>query len=804
MARSRVVLSISLKALLATLLAAALLTAPAAAAPLSLVDERETIGPGVTLDHDVVLEPTGFVARHVVTADLSRRAVTSDLLTAPSIAQGTALTEQVNRAGAVAGVNGDFFDIDNSKAALGFEIQGGALRKSGDRNGGQSFAVTEDGVGQLLNLALAAEATWHGVAHPLSGLNESAIPAGAIAAYTSAWGAYNRAFVSGTNAAEVWVADGRVARAAEAPGAGTLPAGTTALVGREAGADALRALAVGDAVKVSYTLSPEIADRLRFAVGTDVTLVRDGVQRPDSETSQGAAGNSVAPRTAIGFKDGARALLLVTIDGPGGTRQGGVTLPHLARIMHRLGAETAVNLDGGGSTTMVARALGEPLAAVRNVPSDGIERSDPNGVGVFVAPGSGRVEELVVTPDGDEARVFPGLRRRLSVRAVDDHLTPVGLDRSDVLWTASAGSIDDGVLRAPDRGERSVLVRALAGSASTATRIRVVGRLRTLELSTRRVSLPDLSASTTVAVTGRDAEGYATPVDPTDLELDYDDSVLRIRPRDGRLEITPLRTGATIVEIRVAGETVRLPATVGSETREIYRFDHADEASRWVVNGTAGQPKTLSVVPEGLKLTYAAQRNMGITKVPADTRIPAPGQPLRIRVRLSASVATQFANLAWYDADGVRKSMLIAGSRPGENALEWTLPTDTKFPIRVAEVQVIETRTALQAPGEVVFKSIEADLAPEIALPPVEPLRPDPMISPDGRFAARDDWTFATLSDVQFTAANPELTKVAVAALARIRRDDPDLVVLNGDIVDTGDRRGRGAGAPDARGRRLR
>ncbi len=99
---------------------------------------------------------------------------------------------------------------------------------------------------------------------------------------------------------------------------------------------------------------------------------------------------------------------------------------------------------------------------------------------------------------------------------------------------------------------------------------------------------------------------------------------------------------------------------------------------------------------------------------------------------------------------------------------------------------MIETRTALQAPGAVVFKSIEADVAPEIALPAAAPLRPDPLISPDGRFAGRDDFEFATLSDVQFTAASQELTKVAIAALHRIRRDDPDLVVLNGDIVDTG------------------
>jgi hypothetical protein len=771
--------------LIALALALLITAAPAAAAPLALVDDSETLGPGVRLDHDVVLEPTGFVDRHVVTVDLTRPAVTSDLLSAPSVAQGSSLTQQANAAGAVAGINGDFFDIGNSNAALGFEIQGGVLRKSGDRNDGQSFGVTRDGMPQLVNLALAATATWGGTARPLSGLNESAVPAGAIAAYTRAWGAYDRALLTGTatNTAEVWIAGGRVVRAAAPPAGGAVDAGVTALVGRDAGADALRTLAVGDPVALSYSLSPEVA--LRFAVGTDVALVRDGVQRPDSETSQGAAGNSPAPRTAIGFKDRGRTLLLVTIDGPGGTGQGGVTLPKLASIMHGLGADTAVNLDGGGSTTMVARALGDPLAAVRNVPSDGSERSDPNGVGVFVEPGSGRVEELIVSPD--DARVFPGLHRRLSVRAVDDHLTPAELDEDDVRWSTSGGRIDDdGRLRAPTHHARSVRVRARARRAATTTDVRVLGPLRSLELSSRRLSIPDTTKPVTLTVTGRDAKGYAAPVDATDLELDYDRSVVRIRPAAGGLEIAPLRTGATVVELRAGGETAKLPVTVGVETVELYRFDHADEAQRWVVNGTAGRPKSLSVVPDGLKLTYAAQRNMGITKTPADTRIPVPGQPLRIRVKLTASAATQFANLAWYDADGVRKGQLIAGTREGDNALEWTLPSDTKFPIRVAEVQVIETAAAKQAPGEVVFESIEADLAPELELPAVEPLRPDPLISPDGRFSKRDDWTFATLSDVQFTATSQELTKVAIAALARIRRDDPDLVVLNGDIVDTG------------------
>jgi exopolysaccharide biosynthesis protein len=56
-----------------------------------------------------------------------------------------------------------------------------------------------------------------------------------------------------------------------------------------------------------------------------------------------------------------------------------VTLPEAARVMRSLGAHDAVNLDGGGSTTMTVR--GE----VVNAPSDPAGER-PVSDGVFVLP----------------------------------------------------------------------------------------------------------------------------------------------------------------------------------------------------------------------------------------------------------------------------------------------------------------------------------------------------------------------------------------------------------------------------------
>ncbi|MGX6447004.1 phosphodiester glycosidase family protein, partial [Patulibacter sp. S7RM1-6] len=767
----------------------------AATVPLSIVDDHEPLGPGVELAHQKYLASTGWVDRQVLTVDLADPAVTTDLLHADKIAQGSALTKQANRVGAVAGVNGDFFDIGNSGASLGFEIAGGQLRKSGTRNNGQSVGVTQGGVGRLLNLALSAKATFGGADHAITGFNQVGIGTNGIGAYTPEWGDYDRQTNAGgaanvASTAEVWVADGKVTKAATDPGAGkgTLPDGTTALVGRESGATALRTLQVGDAVELAYAVSPDMEDRFKFAVGTDAQLVRDGAAVPDAEANAGASGASIAPRTAIGFKDGGKTMILLTVDGPGGTGKGGATLPQVAKMLDDLGAETAVNLDGGGSTTMVGRPLGAFEATVRNVPSDGYERSDPNGVGVFVKPGNGQVEDLVVTPaGGGEATVFPDMHRAFNAAAVDSNQTPVELERGEVRWSASAGTVDGGALKAPADGDRTVTLRATSSTARTDTKVRVLGKLDQLELSTGRLSIAEAtSAPTTLKVTGRDAHGFTAPIEASDLELDFDPKVVKVQPQGDALRVVPVATGATVISVTAGGKTVQLPTTVGVETKTLHEFDAEDEDKLWTVNGTSGFAKTISKAPEGLRLDYKAQRNMGVTRLAAASPLAVPGQPLRIRWRVWSEDATEYSNMYWTDAEGKSSGQLQPGVKAGWNDLVWTLPANTKFPIKITQFQLIETNTSRQQDGAFVLDNVQYDAAPDVELPAEAPLHEDPLLSPDGRTNGKDDWSFATLSDIQFTAADPTLAKVGVAALERIRREKPDLVVLNGDITDEG------------------
>ncbi|MDO8214212.1 phosphodiester glycosidase family protein, partial [Conexibacter sp. CPCC 206217] len=778
-----------LPALLAATAALAALPAAAQAADqLTLVDQTEQLGPGLQLRHVKALGAAGWTDYQVLTADLSNGAISSDLLSGDVVASRAPTSQWANSAGAVAAVNGDFYDIDNSNAPTGSAIRSGEYLKSSnyDARTRPTAGVTNDGIGQLVDMTIDARAVLNGGARTIRQINTAgAAPTDGLVLFTPKWGTYSRAraFVNARDVAEVLVRDGRAVEVhPDSIGGGPIPADAYYLAGRDRSAQAIRRLAPGNPVTVNYGLTDAVARQLRFAVGGNAILIRDGAMLPRLDAT-------VDPRTAIGFKDGGRTMLLLTTDGRDATVPG-MSSQQVSDVLLGLGADSAMNLDSGGSTTMVARRVGDDRATLRNDPSDGSERAVANSVGLFVRRGSGVAEQLVVTPSGDDARVFPGLHRTLRASAVDDNLVPVALARGDVRWSVNEGSVDGGLLKAPENVFGQLRVRATTDTAQADATVRVLGPLSSVELDRTRLAIhsADASDAVVVKVTGRDDEGFTAPVGATDLDLDYDDSVIDVRPAGDALKIVPKSVGGTLLHVRVGDQEAALPISVGGETATQYSFDDDGANTRWVTNGTTSA--RLVNTPEGLQLSYGASRNMGFNARNAwDDGVPLPGQPLAVRIRVRASVPVSLTYAVFRDPSNVAVTVYGPALR-GDNhweTVEFTPPPSTRFPVRFSYFQAIETNTSLQRDGVLTFGGIETDNPSPVELPAEEPLRADALVSPDGTLQDDADFTFASLSDVQFTSSDPELAKVGIAALKRIRATHPDLVVLNGDVTDRGE-----------------
>jgi exopolysaccharide biosynthesis protein len=104
--------------------------------------------------------------------------------------------------------------------------------------------------------------------------------------------------------------------------------------------------------------SPEEWRELEHIVGGTPVLVRNGNVIEDYSPEQTLESFLVKkhPRTAVGIRDNGEWVFVV-VDGRFYGFLGGMTIKELAELMLNLGCIEALNLDGGGSSTMVVEGI---------------------------------------------------------------------------------------------------------------------------------------------------------------------------------------------------------------------------------------------------------------------------------------------------------------------------------------------------------------------------------------------------------------------------------------------------------------
>ena len=343
------------------------------------------LGPGVWLTN--LDDPRGPWKGEIVT--IAPRAVGRlDTVLAQDALPGLETTSSMaRRTRAVVAINGDY-TLPGGRPVHPF-ARDGRLIQTEQVFGNSSAVDTRAGRVRLgpsqLKVALTVPAT--GQSLPISKVNSGPSGTTSLALTTREGGALSPVPAASCAArlrpvaAPSVAADGRTGQAYDVHevhcGADALPAGDDVVTAPLGGAHAaaLRALQPGQRVRVSWSFGwSSVLD----SIGGNPRLLLDG---------KVAAGNVDGtspyfqrnPRTAIAHKaDG--SVLLVTVDGRGAGGSAGMSLRELAELLVRLGAVDAMNLDGGGSTTMVVNGQ------VRNAVSDPTERPVGSALVLLPAP----------------------------------------------------------------------------------------------------------------------------------------------------------------------------------------------------------------------------------------------------------------------------------------------------------------------------------------------------------------------------------------------------------------------------------
>ena len=126
-----------------------------------------------------------------------------------------------------------------------------------------------------------------------------------------------------------------------------------------------------------------------------------------------------APRTAVGIKDNGN-IIFYTLDGRQSGHSYGAQLKTLASRMIELGCIEAINLDGGGSTTISALFPGTETPTVVNSPSDGELRKVANFLFLRDYRQRTDVPWLVNLKDAGNTNYLSGMSSKIEIESMYD------------------------------------------------------------------------------------------------------------------------------------------------------------------------------------------------------------------------------------------------------------------------------------------------------------------------------------------------------------------------------------------------
>ena len=552
-----------------------------------------------------------------------------------------------------AGTNGDFYwtsgTATNGTSKVGTPTHSFVVENEPflTFNGGCQFIYDNDGLPhvQYVNY-YTGTAECGDKTTSFKGINDPASVADGLTLYTSRfWGSTNQNDHAGNcyevtaklADGETFIAGGKfrivVTSEANTDGDTPIPADGFVLHGRggtsqgnTGAADFVKGLKPGDVITLDNIILDEGGQRLYPR--TVISGSSKNVGLGETITIEDAARH---PRTCLGYTKDRKQVIMMVVDGRT-SASAGISIPALGDVMRYAGAYEAVNIDGGGSSTLYTQALG-----IRNHCSDGSERSVSNGIfAVLEAPEDNEIAELQFS---DWKVEIPSLAVYTPVvYAYNKYGKLINADYKDYSLECPAGLgeiINDGhSLMSSEASTSGVLTVTSANGIKASVNVFLTG-------------VKDIRAKYETVVLNKtrkwDAELVTTYVGNTTMPLaartmswtSEDASVATVTPEG---LVTPVANGETVIT-GVRGEiTVNINVKVQIAGSEVAPADRLMRVADWKTTNIGMASVSLTPNENGTNVDYVIKSPRG-ARISVLPEADIFSHPQSVRVRLNPGTA---------------------------------------------------------------------------------------------------------------------------------------------------------------------
>lgn len=508
-----------MKRFISVLLSIIFLTYPSLAKATYLYTEtqKETVANGIVYETRNILTENTWIKAYIAYVDITNPNTQIKVMTSQ---KGSSYLENVKsmaeRENATVAINGDFFNMTSSQTnMLGMVYKNGELISSPAKDNQASFVVTEDNEVIMDYFSLDANViSPQGYSCPIYQINKVPVSGGAITMLTSAWGSKTW----GNGLSELIVENDIVKeKRVASDGAGDMPSNGYVLVTNAEVNSFFDNFEVGDTVTVETFISPDI-DNIKEATGGNTVIVENGEVAKFTGNVSG-----YAQRSSVGISKDKKTLILVATDG----RQDdcrGLTQTELAKLMISLGADKAINLDGGGSTTFVKKDSSGKMSVQNNVSSlravsTAIAATDKGIKGKIAKQG-------VLKADKDTILLHDSVK--LEAQFYDEYgLKFETSDNAVKFFDAQGNSLKDGVFMPQSTGKHTVY--AACNDVICSADITVTDKINSIDITSDDNIELENGKTFEIKVVAYDTEGNRISVNPKLIKWESTNNNIKVK-----------------------------------------------------------------------------------------------------------------------------------------------------------------------------------------------------------------------------------------------------------------------------------
>lgn len=679
-----------------------------------IIHERkttDTISSGVLHEHIQKFTSNGWWNINVLRVNLNDEYTeVRPIFSSDGISKRERISKMVQDKNAVAGINGDFFASFNYSSPLGIVVTDGEIVSTVTEREYNLPTIAIDMNNQVLlnywTTSIKVITEQNNVIN-IKSKNKASSNYSDIRLYDINWNKKTFGNTLFNDMVEVIIVNDQVMEVRNGQPATDMPLDGYILAGAgNAGKTLLDNFKVGDKVKLEIVSYPDY-ENIKAALGGGAIIVREGKVFNNSNDIN-ITGEQ--PRTAIGVTQDRSQLLLVTLDGRH-TSYKGMSQAALANIMIELGAYEALNLDGGGSTTMVVSPIGGKPTIVNN-PSDGGERSVVNGLGVFSNAPVYPIDYIKIY--ADDTNVFEGTSREFTIKGFDKYHNPTNIDIEDVYFEIESqyGEFTGNILRAKTPGVATV--KANYNGKTAEMKVNILEEVKDIEADLAKIHLDTNSQRNLGEFYGMNDEGFTAKIEPRDISWSVVGDI-------GRVENNVIYSGnkatSGYITASVGSAIESILVTVGYNKAPIHGLDSYEDL------GFTTYPQavtgSISLSTDAKEGTHSLRLNYDFTQS-EETRaayvllgsqgqgISLSGKPNKIGMWVYGNKSEHWLRGKLVDSKGTSYNIDF------DKTIDWSdwkwvtadIPANIAYPIKLERVYLVETDPSKKDMGEILIDGL--------------------------------------------------------------------------------------------------